>query len=206
MLPRSVLPIFLGRWAPLVLIVGLAACASGGASSVATPSSAPVVLVGGQGMPTGDGAGAFTHSTIMSDRPTTHAIMVAGKPADVWKLAEGVYAALDIPVTLKDVPNGQLGNRSFWKRRVLGPRRMSELVNCGSGATGQNADAYRIQMSLTTTLTAKSDQTLVETLLIAYGQDVGGDSTAPVQCASTGALENMINQSIQANLAQHPSP
>lgn len=153
-----------------------------------------------------DGAGSFTHSTIMSDRPSAHAITVPGKPADVWTTAVRVFGALDIPVTLTDVPHGQLGNRSFWKRRVLGPRRMSELVNCGSGPTGQNADAYRVQMSLTTTLTAQNDKTLVETLLIAYGQDVGGDSTSPIQCASTGALENMINQSIQANLPQHPSP
>lgn len=192
---------------PILILAGLAACASGGPSSVATPSAAPIVFVGGDVMPTVNGGGSVTHGGIMmADRPTAQALTVAATPDDVWRTAVRVYAALDIPVTLADIAHGQLGNRSFSKRRTLGPRRMSELLNCGSGQLGANADSYRIQMSLSTTLSSRNGQTLVETLLIAYGEDVSGDSTSPAQCASTGALENLINHSIQANLPNHPSP
>ena len=186
----------LSVWAVLA-----AGCASGGSTStpLVDPSEKPIVLVA-SGMPTGDGAGAFTHSTITGERPSAHTQVIADSVPAVWKTAIRVYDKLDIPVTLIDPHNGQLGNTKFWKTRTIGPRRMGDLIDCGLGATGRNADYYRILLSLTTTFKPQGSGTMIQTLLVAQGQDPDGVSTGAVQCTSTGVLESMINQSISRNV------
>ena len=147
----------------------------------------PVLLSGEAGIITGE-------------RPRSTELIVPATPVAAWNVAKRVYQAIDIPVTVENPAGHQLGNNSFAKTRTLGGMRMSELVDCGSGMTGRKADTYRILMSLMTVIDPDPKGVRLRTMLVAYGQDMGGDSTERIACGTTGLLELTVNNSIRDNL------
>jgi hypothetical protein len=176
----------------LILLVGLAGCASGGAH-VEGSNSAPqrqVIFQGDQGM-------------LMSEPARAEATVVDAPPLAVWAAVKKVYMDLEIPVTV-DNPNGhQLGNTNCNKTRMLGGERMQSLVNCGNGMTGPNAASFRINMSLLTDVNPDGKGgSKVQTTLIAKGQDVTGGSADQIPCGSSGRLELMLLNKVKAALGK----
>jgi len=173
-----------GRPAAFVAAITALACATAPQNVSHIETKEPVVLTGMGGI-------------IKGERPTS-ARLTAGVPAaSAWKATFQIYDALGIPLTYQDPERHQLGNKDFWKSGKVGPLAMADAVDCGMGMTGRKADTYRIYMALVTTIDGQADTaSILHTTLIAQGQDVRGGSADRIPCASTGALESVINESI----------
>ena len=68
---------------------------------------------------------------------------------------------------------------------------MSELLVCGIGPTGPNADVYGVHMSVVTELKAVTDSS-TSAVTVLQAQSTPGFGTPTVDCSSTGALEQRI--------------
>ena len=155
--------------------------------TAAEASAAPVILADERGI-------------VLGQRARSQSMTIKASPVAAWRVAKRVYEALSIPVTHENPTAHQIGNKDFWKTRSVGPLRMAEVVDCGVGATGRKADYYRIYMTLVTTIGAHAGGgTLLQTTLIAFGQDVSGGNADRIPCGSSGILESLINESIRDN-------
>ena len=122
--------------------------------------------------------------------PSRH---VVNAPVDsVWSVLPQVYANLDIEPTSVDSRGYQVGNTHFVPREIEG-RRLSRYIQCGYGVTtSNNADTYRVTMSVITRVRVDEDgQTLLQTELSASARprEVSGGA---INCSSTGRLERRI--------------
>jgi hypothetical protein len=163
------------------------ACAGKATQGPIDPNVRPVILTDQSGI-------------LLGERPRASLLTANVAPLDAWQTTKKVYAALGIPVTLENAAAHQIGNKDFWKSRSVGPLRMADVVDCGTGITGRKADTYRIYMSLTTIVEGDgTGGTRLHTTLIPFGQDVAGGSADRIPCGTTGVLESVVNESIRNN-------
>ena len=175
------------RPAATLALLLVAGCGGKAPPPSADPAVQPVILADEQGI-------------MLGDRPHAQSLSIKASPVVAWRTARRVYEALAIPVALENPATHQIGNKDFWKMRAVGPLRMAELVDCGTGITGRKADSYRIYMSLITTVSADAaGGTLLQTTLIPFGQDVTGGNSDRIPCGSTGRLEAVVNETIRNN-------
>jgi hypothetical protein len=123
---------------------------------------------------------------------TTGTIIVKGSSDAVLEALKSAYGNLGIDVGLWDPPHGQVGNRNFTKMYRLAGDRMSHFVGCGINETGQTADAYRITMSMVSSVTAAGDGWQIDTRLDAHADDLAS-SKGRIACQSKGTLEEKLN-------------
>ncbi len=83
----------------------------------------------------------------------------------------------------------------------LGKVALSSYVECGSDMTGLRANRDRVVLSVTVTaVAAGAERTELQTLLTATSRSMAGSSTAPVDCGSTGRLENELTNAVKLKL------
>ena len=175
----------------------LAACASSGsvpATSGGTVRNTTVVSVSGM-----NGSPTQTYESFADVGGTAHRVGAA--PDRVWEVLPAVYQSLGIQVGTNLPDSKTIGNLKLELNRTLGGQPLSNFLNCGEGPTGTPlADAYRINMSVLTTLApAENGGTRVETRIgaLATNRAVSGAST---NCATTGRLEGLIAERIKNQL------
>jgi hypothetical protein len=122
--------------------------------------------------------------------PTTHIVRA---PVDsIWVWLPAVYERLEIEPSLIDSPAHRIGNTNFSPRQIEG-KRLSRFLQCGYGVTSSNnADSYRVTMSVVTWIRPGEDnQSVVQTEVAASARprDVSGNA---VECSSTSRLERTI--------------
>jgi len=172
----------------VLLLITLAGCASASTTTTARPAAIY------QSAETG---------TLMAEAPRGETTAIAAPPAAVWAAVKATYEKLGVPITLENPAAHQIGNQSFAKMRQLGGRPMADYVDCGLGMDGPKASYYRITAALVTDVTAAaSGGTQIHTIFDPTGQDVGGNSTDRLHCASTGRLEALIAASVQSAVAK----
>jgi hypothetical protein len=139
--------------------------------------------------------------TLMTDAPRPTAGTIAATPAAVWIVVKKVYADLEIPLTVDNAAAHQIGNTTFFKMRQMAGRPMPDFVNCGSGVDGPKAATYRVFMSLLTSVSPDGNGgTTIQTTFAASALDImGGAASDRIQCGSTGQLEYLITDRIQAS-------
>lgn len=175
----------------MLLILGLTACASAGQPSDDTTPKQAVVFASSE---TG---------VMMADRPHATIATIAAPPASVWLAVKKVYADWDIPVTVENPPGHQIGNENFWKMRNIGGKPMTTFVDCGSGMTGPKAMTYRIYMSLLTSVVSDGKGgTTLQATFVPMGQDVSGGSSDRIPCGTTGRLEQLMIDQVNATLGK----
>jgi hypothetical protein len=110
-----------------------------------------------------------------------------------------VFDDLKIPMTTKDSLKGVVGNLELKKTGSLAGSQMSRWMNCGAGMTGPNADNFRIWLSVAVMLNQTKGQTSthIRAGLVSGAEDMQGHSMAPIGCASTGALEQILLEKIK---------
>lgn len=109
----------------------------------------------------------------------------------VWAVMPAVYAQLEIPLSLSDPRIKELGNRGYRARRIEGDR-LSKFFRCGQSMTGSRTNEYEITLSVVTILTEAPDgKTFMRTTVDARGRQ-RATSAIPVNCETTGALEERI--------------
>jgi hypothetical protein len=122
----------------------------------------------------------------------------------IWPLLPQMFADMQIPVTSLVSDAHVIGNEGFKVRRELAGAPMQRLLDCG-GPTGEsNAETYLITMTLLTQLKALNGaQTAVSTFIQATAKSMNFDNS-PVQCTSSGGLEDRIIKGITNRLKLNP--
>jgi hypothetical protein len=118
---------------------------------------------------------------------------VSTPPAALMSGLKAAYAELGIEVKLWNPETGEVGNRNFTKMYRLAGKPISEYLGCGTTATGQAADNYRITMSLVSRVTPNGSGSTVETALTAYAEDISS-SKGTLACLTLGTLEQRLQQ------------
>lgn len=178
----------------LLLAPFLLACASGGSSASSTVPNREVISMGN-----------IEVERYVDRRGTTHRIPMA--VAEVWPSLVASYQAMEIPLGTLNRPAGVLGNTKLVVTRRLAGQRLSQLLNCGATVVGAPvADSHRIEVSVLSELTAVSaTESSLQTRLTAQALS-GGTSTAPIQCVSSGAFEELLLKHVMLHLAREMAP
>jgi hypothetical protein len=119
-------------------------------------------------------------------------------PSSVMATLSGVYPDLGIPIGTMVTANGQIGNTNY---RVPAHRLktmpLSRILDCGQeSVSGSRADVDEITLNVLSTIKPAGDSgSVVSTYVSAIARPFG-TSSDPVTCASTGALERIINDHV----------
>jgi len=179
------------RNATLLLSIPLAACASAGAGSTATPASQTVTVVGSQG-------GASL--TIPGNNSSTVRTVAFGMD-QVWRALPFVFDSIGIPVGTLDPAKRTIGNSGFKIRGRLKGVPLSRYIDCGNSTQiGPNADAYDVNITMFAELhAADAGGTAVTTTM-----DVMARPATFAQeyshCATKGVLETRFFDILKARL------
>ncbi len=167
-----------------------------------------LALVLGAAVPACAGAGTGSPSMDVPDEPMR--IETGGRPLEItrekqvtsaqvdvplteaWSRLLTAYRALGIPASALSVNPGShtVGVVDRRTSRLAG-QRMSRYLNCGYSLGTSKADQGQVRVTLQTTLAPAGEATVVRTRFQAMA-GTSGVSTAPIPCASTGALERVI--------------
>ena len=123
---------------------------------------------------------------------------VSASPEKVYLAAQKAFGDLGIPLGNTDNKAGVLGSERFLRTHNLNGTILSKLYDCGEGATGPYADAFRLEIAVAAFVKPDGQGgTTLGIATIANGRDPGGTSRAARGCASTGRLEDMLTQRIR---------
>ncbi len=143
-----------------------------------------------------DGTGGRIELTTTAGSPALEAT-VPRQADDVWDALPAIYEALGIPLTDRDRPNRTIGNAGLRARRQLGGVRLSQYLDCGRAQEGPSADTYEVQLAVQTRVEpADGGSSVIRTRVQANARSLTF-SSSPVQCASTGRLEERIVERIR---------
>ena len=79
---------------------------------------------------------------------------------------------------------------------------MTELLDCGFGASGPHAALNRITINIRSQIRpADEGKAELRTLILATADPAEGVSNRPVSCTTTGAFEDLIAKRTEAALA-----
>jgi hypothetical protein len=179
------------RTATLLLLLPLAACASGGAGSTATPASQTVTVVGSEG---------GTSLTMPGNNSSTVRTLTFGMD-QVWRALPFVFDSIGIPVGTLDPAKRTIGNSGFKIRSRLKGVPLSRYIDCGNSTQiGPNADAYDVNITMFAELhAADAGGTAVSTTI-----DIVARPATFAQeyshCASKGLLETRFFDILKARL------
>lgn len=122
-----------------------------------------------------------------------------------WEALGPVYEALEIPITHRLPQDHVLGNLSY-STRSLGGERMSRWLYCGRNVTTgrPHADTYDVRISVRTELSDLSGEVggTGATTWVEGSARSRGASGDPVNCTTTGDLEDRVLELLQIELAR----
>jgi hypothetical protein len=170
-------------------ILTIAACASqqtGGPST--NPGPQPVLVTGGGG---GVSDIAYTPDGAMASMQVVHA------PVDrVWGALPGVYKDLGLELTESSTASHALSGQRVRTRGTFAGVQFSQFIDCGETAGIPNALRYEINLTVSTSLRAATDSTLVSTTVSATGKP-GEFSGQAVPCAANGEIAIRITKALR---------
>lgn len=175
-----------------VLLLALAACASGGTAEPGVERINTHVTVPGLN---NKDVEVITHA----DRtPSSTPVAIPAERA--FALLPAAYQSLGIEVAHNDPASRTLGNREVTAVRKLGNVSLSQYLRCGDTVTGAAAvDSYRVRMSVLTTVQPTGTGSELRTDLRAYATAPGRND--PQECFSTGRLETAIARAVSLGAA-----
>ncbi len=108
-----------------------------------------------------------------------------------WRALAQVYGQLGIALSVVDTESHVLGVVRGVQRRPVGGMRLSQMLECGVGTYGANADHYTVLLTaLTAIAPAGPDRSIINTRVGGVASPNGVNSS--VSCNSSGALEEKI--------------
>lgn len=130
---------------------------------------------------------------------------VAAPTARVYRAVASILDDLQIPIDTRDSVGGLVGSMRFQPPPSLAGRRLSQLLDCGSSATGARADSYKVTATFLALLDAPDAQhTKLRLGFVGSGQDRAGVNR--VQCSSTGVLEGLVSDAVKRWLDSSRTP
>jgi hypothetical protein len=120
-------------------------------------------------------------------------------PADVvYRAVMDAYKSLDIPAGNTNGQMGIIGSERFERMRSLAGAPMSLSFNCGDGATGPNADSFKLTIAIVSWVRPDDKgNTILGIASAAAGQGIEGVRRNPRECASTGRVEEKILKEVK---------
>ena len=172
-------------------MLGVAACAPAAPSPAPSPERVLVV--------NSDGS-AIRQSTADENSRATYTAPVA----QVWPALVLAYNTLGIQPTTSDRASGQYGNAGFIVPRRIAGRPIAEFFSCGNGMTGPRIDTGRVYGNVMSVVSDNgAGGSIVVTHVSASLRPNGGSASDPITCASTGALEMLLQKNVQQQLDTH---
>lgn len=166
----------------------LPACASSGSDPLPAPRQAEVRI---EDQRIGSVITLYNESSVT-------VFLVPHPVEEVWQALQGVWPALELPVSEFDQQRRLIRNAGFRTARIDG-KRMSHFVDCGQGMTGPNADRFHVHVTLSTTLVPRENGT--ELVVDMDGQGKPREHSGNwMHCPSRGNLETLIAERLQARL------
>ena len=164
--------------------------------------------------PAAPGAVVRTTGSFNTDVPLSQANVelsdtIAFDAARVWSELPRVYRALALPVNATDTRARRLGAVEFEPRRME-DQPLSRFLDCGRGITaGENADTYRVTLSVETRVEAEAvsagpQRSVIRSFVSATARP-RATSGNPVPCQSKGGIERRIVELLRQRLAARPS-
>ncbi len=184
-------PLFLAQWVVGLLLVGR------GATPLAAQAKPPNFPSSGgftsRFVPTG------TWSRMKESlAQSPNGILVSAPIDSVWVQLRKVLDNLAVPVTFDEKATWQMGTPQSRMFRKMGKERLSAYLQCGEGITGPNADSYSVYFTSISFLVPQADGTVgLFTLLSAQAVDAAGGRNDPIDCSSTGRLEQRIADQVK---------
>jgi hypothetical protein len=130
-------------------------------------------------------------------------VQIAAPAGKTYRAVVAVFEELKIPLVTKDSTHGLLGNSSIVQAHRFAGSQMSRWFDCGNGMTGPNADTYRLYIAIAALLDkVTADTTRLLIGLVAGAEDMGGNSKDPVACATSGALEQKLEELIRTRVSK----
>ncbi|HEU4632014.1 MAG TPA: hypothetical protein VFS08_19850 [Gemmatimonadaceae bacterium] len=171
----------------------LAGCASGGAS---VPGAGPREVT--TRVETAEGPVDFR----MVPSDPSAAFTIEAPPDSTWRVLALVYDQLKLHVTTLDTENRRLGVENARILRRLGGTRLSKYLSCGERLGQPVAETDEIRLTLLTQVVPDGpNRSTLHTLVNATAKQTGSGG-APIQCATTGILEQEIVKLVRSRTAQ----
>jgi len=171
-----------------------AACAhspGGGPDTSVTPMTTSLIAPGG------------TFIVGNTNQYTAIATTVPVKPDSAYDLVQAAYKKLEIPLTQYDARSLSVGNDVLKVRRRIGGLLMQNVVDCGAKMSLPNAETWDIEMNI---LSYVGDDgkggAKVSTRIQATGHDPLISERDMIPCATTGALEAKIGNTVKLLLVK----
>lgn len=128
-------------------------------------------------------------------------------PAAVWAALPVVYekvglrgaGVVDEKHRVFGLPSAALLPRS------LAGEPLNRFLTCGSRTTGSSVDTYEVRLRALTQIDSTAEGSLVLTRLDAVARS-RGVSGLPVSCSTTGRLERLLVDSLQARISRTGTP
>lgn len=169
---------------PILAVVVLCGCASGGQTS----SSTQVVSV--------EGAGSLR----INSNATAVTKDVPFALDRVWRLMPAVFDSLGIPITRIDPATHTIADEGAKGRQRLKGVMFSQYFECGASQIGPNADSYDIFYTVTSQVTSTGPNgSRISTLVEASARPVSFAQEYS-RCTSKGTLEAKIADLARAKL------
>jgi hypothetical protein len=141
----------------------------------------------------------FTTPIVLDTLARSHEY--AAEPALAFAAVLAAFDAFDIPVTTRDSAQGLIANLRLVGSKSLGKLRMSQIVNCGAGLMGPNADQGRVTLVVGAFVDALAGgRSRVGFALTGSSIDLSGASIDPDACESTGYLEARLAELVQVRV------
>jgi hypothetical protein len=115
-------------------------------------------------------------------------------PADLYQAVLKSYATLGIPTGKTLGEAGIIGSEKFDRTHNFAGAPLSLSYECGDGATGPNADSYRLTIAVVAWVRPdpKNGKSILSLASLASAESVEGARRAPRACTSTGRIEGKI--------------
>ena len=118
-------------------------------------------------------------------------------PTRVWATLPAAYQALPLPIDGLDNTRRSISGTANPYRQFLGSP-VSRFVDCGSTIVGPSADSYTVHLRVR----SEVDSVGAASSGVTTSVDATGNSSGSiVRCTSTGLIERMVNDQVEALLA-----
>jgi hypothetical protein len=135
---------------------------------------------------------------VLRNDPQAASVVLAVPAARSWAALAPAYNALSIPIVGYDSTTRTIaGAASAYRQFQRSP--VSRFVDCGSTLVGPNADTHRVELRIQTRVVPESD---TSSTLSTRVDASGTGSVGAVNCATTGALEKLVNDQVTTLLEQ----
>ncbi len=136
--------------------------------------------------------GAWPEAVMLDTMRQEHEL--TAKPEAVYAAVLRAFADLGIPTGRTDSKAGIIGSERFERMHVIAGGPMSRSYDCGDGATGAYADAFRLEIVVAAWVSpaTRGSGTTLGLATVASGRDMSGALRTSRACASTGALETKL--------------